>query len=178
MTPEEVEVVAEHCDVLQIGTRNMQNYRLLEAVGKTRRAVLLKRGMSATIEELLLAAEYILAGGNPNVAVCERGIRTYEPATRSTCDINAVPLLKALTHLPVVVDPSHATGRADLVAPVSRAAIAAGADGIIVEVHAAPEQAFSDGDQSLRPEAFAEMVSGCERVAQAVDRTIAKLPVG
>ncbi|MCW2961170.1 MAG: aroF [Thermoleophilia bacterium] len=172
MTAEEAPLCDEYVDILQIGTRNMQNYRLLEAVGRTRTPVLLKRGMSGTIEELLLAAEYILAGGNEQVMLCERGIRTYETATRSTFDINAVPVLKQLTHLPVIVDPSHATGRWDLVEPMSKAAVAAGADGLIIEVHADPSQAISDGAQSLRPEAFADLLRSVERVAQAVDRSL------
>lgn len=172
MTAEEVALCAQYVDILQIGTRNMQNYRLLEAVGQQRIPVLLKRGMSATIEELLLAAEYILAGGNEQVLLCERGIRTYETATRSTFDANAVPVLKLLSHLPVVVDPSHATGRADLVTPVSRAAIAAGADGLIIEVHEDPAAAVSDGAQSLPPDAFAQLLRSVQRVAEAVDRTI------
>ncbi|MCW2928646.1 MAG: aroF [Thermoleophilia bacterium] len=177
MGEEEVDLVADYVDILQLGTRNMQNYRLLEAVGRQSKPVLLKRGMSATIEELLLAAEYILAQGNPQVLLCERGIRTYETATRSTFDVNAVPVLKALSHLPVIVDPSHATGRADLVAPVSRAAVAAGADGLIVEVHCSPQDAVSDGAQSLRPEQFAGLLDGVERIADAVDRTLPRTPV-
>lgn len=172
MTAEEVELCASYVDILQIGTRNMQNYRLLDAVGRQRIPVLLKRGMSGTIEELLLAAEYILAGGNTQVMLCERGIRTYETETRSTFDVNAVPALKLLSHLPVIVDPSHATGRADLIMPISRAAIAAGADGLIIEVHADPAAAISDGAQSLRPAAFQELLGSCERVAQAVDRSL------
>lgn len=172
MSPDEVELVAGYVDILQLGTRNMQNYRLLESCGQQRMPVLLKRGMSGTIEELLLAAEYILAGGNREVLLCERGIRTYETATRSTCDINAVPVLKGLSHLPVIVDPSHATGRADLVSPVSAAAIAAGADGLIIEVHDRPEMALSDGAQSLRPADFAKLLNTCGRIARAVDRDI------
>src|SRR4029077_16760864 len=136
-------------DVLQIGTRNMQNYRLLEAVGRSGAPVLLKRGMSATVEELLCAPEYILAEGNPNVMLCERGIRTFEPAMRGTFDLGAVALLRELTHLPVIADPSHATGRRDLVAPVALGAIAAGADGIIVEAHDTPEEAISDAAQTI-----------------------------
>jgi 3-deoxy-7-phosphoheptulonate synthase len=141
-----------------------------------RKPVLLKRGMSATIEELLLAAEYILSRGNDQVLLCERGIRTYETATRSTFDVNAVPVLQGLSHLPVVVDPSHATGRADLIAPISKAAVAAGADALIIEVHDAPEEAMSDGAQSLRPAQFDELVAQVERVAQAVDRTLGLRP--
>lgn len=177
MGPDEVELVAAYADVLQIGTRNMQNYRLLEACGKADKPVLLKRGMSGTIEELLLAAEYVLAGGNSQVMLCERGIRTYETATRSTFDVNAVPVLKQLSHLPVIADPSHACGRADLVEPISRAAIAAGADGLIIEVHADPARALSDGSQTLRPEAFEQLLHSCQRVAQAVDRSLDLAPV-
>jgi 3-deoxy-7-phosphoheptulonate synthase len=178
MGSDEVDLVAEYADILQLGTRNMQNYRLLEAVGRQDKPVLLKRGMSSTIEELLLAAEYILASGNPNELLCERGIRTFETATRGTFDVNAVPVLKKLSHLPVIVDPSHAVGRWDLVAPISRAAIAAGADGLIIEVHGNPEQAMSDGAQSLRPNDYAELLRGVERVAEAVDRTVTLQPTG
>lgn len=173
MGSEEVDLVADYVDILQLGTRNMQNYRLLEAVGRTRTPVLLKRGMSSTIEELLLAAEYILSRGNHQVMLCERGIRTFETATRSTFDVNAVPVLKQLSHLPVVVDPSHATGRWDLISPISRAAVAAGADGLLVEVHDEPEKAMSDGAQSLRPDTFEEMLAQIARVAEAVDRRLA-----
>ncbi len=172
MAPDQVPLVARYADALQIGTRNMQNFNLLRAVGEAGRPVLLKRGMMSTVEELLLSAEYVLAAGNGNVVLCERGIRTFETATRNTLDINAVPLLKRLTHLPVIVDPSHATGRADLVAAVSRAAIAAGADGLLVEVHPHPEQAWSDGEQSLTPAAFADLVVQCGRVAEAVGRRL------
>jgi len=178
MGSDEVDLCAEYVDILQLGTRNMQNYRLLEAVGRSRVPVLLKRGMSSTIEELLLAAEYILAGGNQDVLLCERGIRTFETATRSTFDINAVPVLKALSHLPVIVDPSHATGRWDLIEPISKAAVAAGADGLIIEVHDAPEEALSDGAQSLRPETFDQLLGSVGRVAEAVDRTLRLNPRG
>ena len=150
----------------------MQNYALLHAVGEAQRPVLLKRGMMSTMEELLMAAEYILSHGNDRVILCERGIRTFEPYTRNTIDINAVPLLKLLTHLPVIVDPSHGTGKRELVAPVSRAAVAAGADGLIIEVHPHPEEAMSDGAQSLRPEQFRELMDELQRVAEAVDRTL------
>ena len=156
--------------MLQIGTRNMQNFDLLRAVGETRIPVLLKRGMSATIEDLLMAAEYILAGGNYRVILCERGIRTFETATRNTTDINAIPVLEALTHLPVVLDPSHSTGHSKYVTAVAKAAIAAGADGIMVEVHQDPAHAISDGRQSLTPEDFADMVIKIKAVAEAVDR--------
>lgn len=170
MAPDEVELVAEYADILQVGTRNMQNYRLLEEVGRQSRPVLLKRGMSSTIEELLLAAEYIMARGNPQVILCERGIRTFETATRSTFDINAIPVLKSLTHLPVVADPSHGTGRWDLVTPVSLGAVAAGADGLIIEVHSHPERALSDGGQSLRPDKCAQLIAALGHVANAVGR--------
>jgi len=168
----QVPVVARYADVLQIGTRNMQNFLLLAAVGETARPVLLKRGMSATLEELLLASEYILSRGNKQVILCERGIRTFERATRATFPVAAVPALKQMTHLPVIADPSHATGRADLVEAVSRAAIAAGADGLILEVHPNPENALVDGAQSMTPEAFARLVTACRKVAEAVGRTL------
>jgi 3-deoxy-7-phosphoheptulonate synthase len=172
MAPEQVPLVAKYADVLQIGARNMQNYNLLHAVGKTDKVILLKRGMSATAEELLMAAEYILSDGNRRVMLCERGIRTFETATRNTTDINAVPVLQAQTHLPVVVDPSHSTGKWEYVLPIARAAIAAGADGLIVEVHQRPEEAVSDGAQSLKPEKFAQMVRQIRAVAEAVDRRV------
>jgi 3-deoxy-7-phosphoheptulonate synthase len=173
MAPEMVPLVAQYADVLQIGARNMQNYALLHAAGESQHPVLLKRGMSATIEELLMAAEYILSHGNRRVILCERGIRTFETATRNTTDINAVPVLKALTHLPVILDPSHSTGYAQYVTAIARAGIAAGADGLIVEVHPRPEIALSDGGQSLRPEQFVELIAQVRRVAQAVDRSLA-----
>jgi 3-deoxy-7-phosphoheptulonate synthase len=172
MAPEQVALVGQYADVLQVGTRNMQNYALLHAVGESHLPVLLKRGMMCTIEELLMSAEYIMSHGNRRVMLCERGIRTFETYTRNTLDINAVPVLKELTHLPVIVDPSHATGKWNLVIPVSRAAVAAGADGLIVEVHPRPEQALSDGGQSLRPARFAELMTELKRVAQAVDRAL------
>ena len=172
MAPDKVELVAEYADVLQIGARNMQNYPLLQAVGRTRTPVLLKRGMMSTIEELLMSAEYILAGGNYDVMLCERGIRTFETYTRNTTDINAIPALKHLSHLPVIGDPSHSTGKWPLVIPVARAMVAAGADGLIVEVHNDPEHALSDGAQSLKPERFAEMVLEARRIAEAVGRTV------
>lgn len=173
MSPMEVPLVAQYADILQLGTRNMQNYSLLHAVGEAHKPVLLKRGMSSTIEELLMAAEYILSHGNYRVMVCERGIRTFETYTRNTLDINAVPALKHLTHLPVIVDPSHATGKRELVDAASRAAIAAGADGLIIEVHNHPERALSDGAQSLTGEQFAAMVRRLARIAEAVDRQLA-----
>jgi len=172
MAVSQLAAMVEFVDVLQIGTRNMQNFDLLRAVGETRIPVLLKRGMSATIEDLLMAAEYILAGGNYRVVLCERGIRTFETATRNTTDINAVPVLKSLTHLPVILDPSHSTGHSKYVTAVAKAAVAAGADGIIVEVHQDPPHAISDGRQSLTPEAFAEMVIKVKAVAEAVDRSL------
>ncbi len=172
MAPEQVALVGQYADVLQVGTRNMQNYALLHAVGESDLPVLLKRGMMSTIEELLMSAEYIMSHGNRRVMLCERGIRTFETYTRNTLDINAVPVLKELTHLPVIVDPSHATGKWNLVSAVSRAAVAAGADGLIVEVHPRPEQALSDGGQSLRPARFAELMAQLKRVAQAVGRMV------
>jgi len=173
MSQVQVELMVKYVDVLQVGARNMQNFNLLRVIGETRTAVLLKRGLSATIEELLMSAEYILAGGNNRVMLCERGIRTFETATRNTTDINAVPVLKNLTHLPVILDPSHSTGHVDYVAAVARAAIAAGADGLIVEVHPDPAHALSDGKQSLKPEKFAEMVKQVGQIAQIMGRGLA-----
>ncbi|HEY8488193.1 MAG TPA: 3-deoxy-7-phosphoheptulonate synthase [Thermaerobacter sp.] len=170
MAPEQVEQVAAYADVLQIGARNMQNFPLLQAVGRTRKPVLLKRGFMATVEEWLLAAEYILAEGNPHVILCERGIRTFETSTRNTLDLNAVAVAKTLTHLPVIVDPSHGTGHREYVIPMARAAIAAGADGLIVEVHPRPDQALSDGAQSLDFAQFEQLVAQVEAVAQALGR--------
>ncbi len=170
VSPQEVTLVSQYADILQIGSRNMQNFALLHAVGEVQRPVLLKRGLMSTIEELLMAAEYILSHGNTRLMLCERGIRTFEPATRNTFDVNAIPLLKSLSHLPVVADPSHGTGKWDLVAPVARAAVAAGADGLIVEVHTDPAHAMSDGAQSLKPEKFACMVEDVRRIAQAIGR--------
>ncbi len=172
MAVSQIPVMVKCVDVLQIGARNMQNFNLLRAVGDTRTPVLLKRGMSATIEDLLMAAEYILAGGNERVVLCERGIRTFETATRNTTDINAVPVLKELTHLPVILDPSHSTGHYNYVTAVAKAAIAAGADGLIVEVHPDPAHAISDGIQSLTPENFAHMVRQVKAVAEAVNRRL------
>ncbi len=173
MTPEQIPLVVQHADVLQIGARNMQNFSLLRAAGNSQHPVLLKRGMSATIDELLMAAEYLLSEGNRRVILCERGIRTFETATRNTTDINAIPVLKSLTHLPVILDPSHSTGDWQFVSPVASAGIAAGADGVIVEVHNHPEQALSDGGQSLKPEKFAELVKQLRAIAQAIGRNIA-----
>jgi 3-deoxy-7-phosphoheptulonate synthase len=157
LAPGDVEVVARHTDMLQIGARNMQNFQLLEEAGRSRKPVLLKRGLSATVEEWLLAAEYVLAQGNPNVVLCERGIRTFETATRNTLDLNAVALARRLSHLPVIVDPSHGTGRRELVTPLALAGVAAGGQGLIIEVHPQPEQALSDGDQSLDCAGFAAL---------------------
>ena len=172
MAPEHVPMVAEYADVLQIGARNMQNYQLLQAVGDSGKPALLKRGMSATLEEFLLAAEYILDRGNPNVMLCERGIRTYEDHTRFTLPLATVPYLHDKSHLPVVVDPSHGTGKSKLVIPMSRAAVAAGADALILEVHDDPEHAVSDGAQSITPAAFGQLMDQCRRIAAAVDRSL------
>jgi len=172
MDTRQVELVAAYADMLQIGARNMQNYNLLTEVGRLRRPVLLKRGMSATVEDLLLAAEYIMSQGNPNVVLCERGIRTFGTATRNTFDLAAIPVLKRETHLPVIADPSHAGGRRDLVAPLSYAAIAAGADGLIIEVHPEPETATSDGDQSLDFEEFASLMKTLRAFVSAADRVL------
>jgi 3-deoxy-7-phosphoheptulonate synthase len=172
ISPRLVDIVCEYSDILQIGARNMQNYALLEAVGKTSKPVLLKRGMMSTIEELLMSAEYILANGNPNVILCERGIRSFEPYTRNTLDIAAVPVVKQLSHLPIIVDPSHATGKRSLVNAVSRSAIAAGADGLIIEVHPNPEEALSDGAQSLLPDEFATLMHDIRKIALAVGREV------
>jgi 3-deoxy-7-phosphoheptulonate synthase len=170
MAPEQVPLVSDYADVLQIGTRNMQNYPLLHAVGESRMPVLLKRGMMSTMKELLMSAEYILSHGNSNVMLCERGIRTFETWTRNTLDINAVPLLNELTHLPIIVDPSHATGKASLIRSVSRAAVAAGADGLLIEVHSDPANALSDGEQSLTPDQFSELMGDVGLIARAIGR--------
>jgi 3-deoxy-7-phosphoheptulonate synthase len=172
MAPEHVPLVSKYADVLQIGARNMQNYQLLQAVGDSGKPALLKRGMSATVDEFLLAAEYILDRGNPDVMLCERGIRTYEDHTRFTLPLATVPYLHSKSHLPVVVDPSHGTGKANLVVPMARASVAAGADALIIEVHADPEHAVSDGSQTITPAAFAQLMAQCRRVAEAVDRTM------
>ncbi|MEA3377984.1 MAG: 3-deoxy-7-phosphoheptulonate synthase [Chloroflexota bacterium] len=170
MEPDLVPLVSTYADILQIGARSMQNYALLHAVGDAQRPVLLKRGMMSTIEELLMSAEYILSHGNNRVILCERGIRTFEPYTRNTLDVSAVPLLKQLSHLPVIADPSHGTGKWELVEPVARAAVAAGADGLLVEVHPHPEEALSDGAQSLKPERFAALMENLAPIAEAVGR--------
>ncbi len=167
----QIPLLVEYSDILQVGARNMQNFNLLRELGKVRKPVLLKRGIAATIEELLLSAEYIMSGGNYEVILCERGIRTFETSTRNTMDISAIPVLKRLTHLPVVADPSHGTGKRDYVLPMARAAVAAGADGLLVEVHPDPDRAISDGAQTLRPNQFAEMMQQTRAIAQAIGRT-------
>jgi len=172
MGVELVEKISQYADVLQIGARNMQNFDLLKEVGRCNKTILLKRGMSATIEELLMSAEYIMAGGNQNVVLCERGIRTFETATRNTLDLSAIPVLKQLTHLPVIVDPSHAAGKWWLVEPLAKAAIAVGADGLEIEVHYDPANAFSDGPQSLKPKKFEAMMNSIKVIAETQDRTI------
>ncbi len=174
MDTRKVEVVCDHCDMLQVGSRHMHNFPLLEEVGRSGKPVLLKRGMNATLDEFLLAAEYIMNQGNEHVVLCERGIRTFERSTRNTLDLNAIPILKHLTHLPVIVDPSHGTGHWWMVPWMSRAAVAAGADGLLVEVHPKPEEALSDGPQSLRPDRFDLMMQELRAVADAVGRSIAQ----
>jgi 3-deoxy-7-phosphoheptulonate synthase len=175
MDTRQVEIVARYADILQIGSRNMQNFPLLKEAGQFPKPILLKRGMMATIEEYLYAAEYIMAHGNPSVILCERGIRTFESATRFTLDLNAVPLLKERTHLPVIVDPSHGTGIRTLVPVMSKAAVAAGADGLLLEVHYRPEEALCDGSQSLYPDDFGMLVEDLRKVAEAVGRSVYKL---
>lgn len=172
INPETAELVAEYADILQIGARNSQNFALLKKVGQIGKPVLLKRGMAMTIQELLMSAEYILSEGNQSVILCERGIRTFETATRNTLDLSAIPVLRSKTHLPIVIDPSHATGNHHYVAPMSLAAVAAGADGLIIEVHPDPEHASSDGPQSLKFLKFATLMEKLRRVAEAVDRTV------
>ena len=174
MDAETLPMVLSCADMLQIGARNMQNYPLLKAVGRSGRPVLLKPGFAATVKDLLLAAEYIMSEGNPNVVLCERGIRTFDDSARFTLDLHAVPLIKQLSHLPIIVDPSHASGRADRVVPLARAAVAAGADGLIVEVHHAPAFAACDGEQALTPPSFAAMMAQVERIAAAIDRPLAQ----
>lgn len=171
ITPEHVGIVAQYADILQIGARNMQNYELLKEVGQVNKPILLKRGIAATIEEFLLAAEYIMHAGNDQVILCERGIRTFETYTRNTLDLSAVALIKQLSHLPIIVDPSHATGRKDIILPLVKAAIAVGADGIMVEVHHQPEQALSDGAQSITLEMFAEMMDDVTKLAHTIGRS-------
>jgi 3-deoxy-7-phosphoheptulonate synthase len=177
MDVSQIEVVGRYSDIFQVGARNMQNYTLLRELGRTRKPVLLKRGIAATIEEWLLSAEYVLAGGNTEVILCERGIRTFESYTRNTLDISAIPVIKKLSHLPIVVDPSHATGRRDKVAPMARAAIAAGADGLLIEVHCDPDHALSDGAQSLYPAQFDRLMAELRIIAPAIGRSICVEPV-
>jgi 3-deoxy-7-phosphoheptulonate synthase len=177
MDPSQVEVMLPHVDVMQVGARNMQNYHLLRALGEITKPVLLKRGMSATIEELLLSAEYIMSGGNYNVILCERGIRTFDTYMRNTMDIAAIPVIQQLSHLPVVADPSHGTGRRDKVATMARASVAAGADGLLIEVHPDPERALSDGAQSLYPDQFAQLMDDLRQIAPAVGREIEPQPM-
>ncbi|MCL0096270.1 3-deoxy-7-phosphoheptulonate synthase [Thermodesulfovibrionales bacterium] len=172
MDPRDIDAIMEYTDIIQIGTRNMQNFRLLLEVGAVDKPVLLKRGLSASIKEWLMSAEYIMSRGNQRVILCERGIRTFETATRNTLDLSAVPVLKQLTHLPVAVDPSHGVGRWDLVIPMAKAAVAVGADALIIEVHTNPEDALSDGEQSLRPDMFVRLMQELQPVAQAVGREI------
>ena len=168
----QIAMMSEYVDIFQVGARNMQNFWLLKELGKIRKPVLLKRGMSATIEEWLMAAEYIMSGGNYQVILCERGIRTFENYTRNTLDLSAIPVVQKLSHLPVIVDPSHGTGRRDKVAPMARAAVAAGAQGLLIEVHTHPEDALSDGAQSLYPEQFKNLINELKIIAQAVNRKI------
>jgi 3-deoxy-7-phosphoheptulonate synthase len=172
MDPRQVAEICQYADMLQIGARNMQNFDLLKEIGKTRKPVLLKRGLSATIQEWLMSAEYLLSNGNFKVVLCERGIRTFETATRNTTDINAIPVIKALSHLPIIVDPSHSVGIWEYVAPVAKAAVAAGADGLMIEVHSNPEEALSDGPQSLKPSKFEKLMAELRPIAEAVGREI------
>ncbi len=172
MDPRDVPLVAKYVDIFQIGARNMQNFNLLKEVGQTQKPVILKRGLSATIKELLMSAEYILSGGNFNVILCERGIRTFEDYTRNTLDLSAVPIIKNLSHLPIIVDPSHATGRWNLVLPLSKAAVACGADGLLIEVHPNPEEALSDGPQQLIPEKFVSLMKELKKLAEYVNRSL------
>ncbi len=172
MSVDDLDLFVEKVDLIQVGARNMQNFALLKELGKINKPILLKRGIASTIEEWLMSAEYILAGGNTNVILCERGIRTYETSTRNTLDISSIPVLKRLTHLPIIIDPSHAAGRWEYVEALSLAAIAAGADGLIIEVHQTPESALSDGQQSLKPERFENLVKKCKKIAEAIDKTL------
>jgi 3-deoxy-7-phosphoheptulonate synthase len=177
MDPRQIEMMLRYVDCLQVGARNMQNFDLLKELGRVKRPVLLKRGPSATIEEWLLSAEYVLSGGNPEVILCERGIRTFENATRNTLDLSAVPVVEKKSHLPIIVDPSHGTGRRDKVAPMARAAVAAGADGLIIEVHDNPDKALSDGPQSLYPEQFDRLMAELRVIAPAIGRSLPLAPV-
>ena len=172
VAPDDIDIMSSYVDVLQIGARNMQNFRLLTEVGRLDKPVILKRGLSATIMEWLMSAEYIASEGNRQIILCERGVRTFESATRNTFDVSAIPVVKGLSHLPVIADPSHATGKMTLVEPLAAAAIAAGADGVMVEVHHDPESALSDGPQSLRPEAFREMTVRLRKIADAVGKRL------
>jgi 3-deoxy-7-phosphoheptulonate synthase len=172
MDPRDIDIIYQNTDIIQIGARNMQNFRLLTEVGKTDKPILLKRGLSATIKEFLMSAEYIAAEGNQRIILCERGIRTFETAVRNTLDLSAVPVLKEETHLPVIVDPSHAVGRWSMVAPLAKAAIAVGADGLMIEVHADPENALCDGEQSLKPNKFASLMKELKKIAEAIGRTM------
>jgi 3-deoxy-7-phosphoheptulonate synthase len=174
----QIELIAKYCDIFQVGARNMQNYTLLRELGHARKPVMIKRGISATIEEWLLSAEYVLAGGNNDVILCERGIRTFETATRNTFDISAIPVVKKLSHLPIVADPSHGAGRRDMVAPMARAAVAAGADGLIIEVHNDPDRALSDGAQSMHPPQFDRLMAELRIIAPAIGRSICLEAVG
>ncbi len=176
MDVSQIEVIDSYCHIFQVGARNMQNFTLLRELGRTRKPVLLKRGISATIEEWLLSAEYLLAGGNMEVVLCERGIRTFESYTRNTLDISAIPVVKKLSHLPVFVDPSHGTGRRDKVAPMARAAVAAGADGLLIEVHCDPDKALSDGAQSMYPNQFERLMAELRIIAPAIGRSICLEP--
>jgi 3-deoxy-7-phosphoheptulonate synthase len=178
MDPRRVELVEQYTDMFQIGARNMQNFTLLTEVGKSTRPVLLKRGMSATVKDLLLSAEYILSQGNPNVVLCERGIKSFDNLTRNLFDVSAVPCVRALSHLPIIVDPSHATGRPDCIPPCAMAGLAAGADGVHVEVHNCPEEALSDGPQALLPEQYAELAGQLRRLAELLGKTISPAPGG
>jgi 3-deoxy-7-phosphoheptulonate synthase len=177
MDAEEMDFVAETADIIQLGARNMQNYSLLKRAGRSGKPILLKRGLSATIQELLLSAEYILAEGNPNVILCERGVRGFDPATRNILDLSAVAVVHGLSHLPIIADPSHGTGHRDMVIPMARAAVAAGADGLLVEVHPYPDRALSDGAQSLYPEQFDRMMKEARLIAEAIGRRVAE-PAG
>ena len=172
MSTSMIEKFIEDVDVIQVGARNMQNFDLLKELGKTKKPILLKRGLSATIEELIMSAEYIMAGGNENVILCERGIRTFETYTRNTLDLSAIPAIKKLSHLPVIVDPSHAAGKSWMVEPLSKAAIAVGADGLIIEVHNDPANALCDGQQSIKPEEYGKLLDDLRAIAKAVGREL------
>src|SRR5918995_2867425 len=174
MDAEEMDFVAEVADIIQLGARNMQNYSLLKRAGRSGKPILLKRGLSATIQELLLSAEYILAEGNPNVILCERGVRGFDPATRNIFDLSAIPVVHGLSHLPIIADPSHGTGHRDMVTPMARAAVAAGADGLLIEVHPTPDRALSDGAQSLYPEQFERLMKEVRLIAEAIGRRVAE----